>query len=95
MDTNYFDVVVYGSELTGLIAASLLGRRGLRVLLCGHDQIPAVFQAGPYTLAREPGVLPPPDSEPVARVMRELGHTQIVRRRAPQAPYWTRCWART
>ncbi len=85
LDTNYFDVVVYGSELTGLITASLLGRRGLRVLLCGHDQVPATFAAGPYTLAREPGTLPPPDSEPVARVLRELGHTQIIRRRAPQA----------
>jgi hypothetical protein len=85
VDTNYFDVVVYGSELTGLIAASLLGRRGLRVLLCGHDNLPATFQAGPYLLAREPGTLPPPDSEPVARVLRELGHAQIIRRRAPQA----------
>lgn len=85
MDTNYFDALVYGSDLTGIIAASLLGRRGLRVLLCGHDQVPATFQAGPYLLAREPGTLPPPDSEPVARVLRELGHTQIVRRRAPQA----------
>jgi phytoene dehydrogenase-like protein len=85
VDTNYFDVVVFGAELAGLISASLLGRRGLRVLLCGHDQLPATFQAGPYTLAREPGTLPPPDSEPVARVLRELGHTQIVRRRAPQA----------
>ena len=85
MDTNYFDVVVYGSELTGLIAASLLGRRGLRVLLCGHDQVPPTFQAGPYLLSREPGTLPPPDSEPVARILRELGHSQIVRRRAPLA----------
>jgi hypothetical protein len=85
VDTNYFDVVVYGPELTGLITAALLGRRGLRVLLCGHDRLPATLQAGPYTLAREPGILPPPDSEPVARVLRELGHTQIVRRRAPQA----------
>jgi phytoene dehydrogenase-like protein len=85
VDTNYFDVVVYGSELAGLIAASLLGRRGLRVLLCGHDSVPATFQAGPYTLARESGTLPPPDSEPVARVLRELGHAQIIRRRAQQA----------
>jgi hypothetical protein len=84
VDTNYFDVVVYGSELTGLIAASLLGRRGLRVLLCGHDVVPPTYAAGPYTLAREPGTLPPPDSEPVARILRELGHSQIVRRRAPQ-----------
>lgn len=85
MDTNYYDVVVYGADLAGLVAASLLGRRGLRVLLCGHDTAPATFQAGPYTLAREPGTLPPPDSEPVARVLRELGHTQIVRRRAALA----------
>lgn len=84
MDTNYFDVVVHGRELAGLISASLLGRRGLRVLLCGHDVVPTTFQAGPYTLAHEPGTLPPPDSEPVARVLRELGHAQIVRRRAPQ-----------
>ncbi|MBN2575558.1 MAG: hypothetical protein JXP73_13420 [Deltaproteobacteria bacterium] len=84
MDTNYFDVVVCGSELAGLIAASLLGRRGLRVLLCRHDGTPATFPAGPYTLAREPGSLPPPDSEPIARVLRELGHAQIIRRRAPQ-----------
>jgi hypothetical protein len=85
VDTNYFDVVVYGPELAGLIAASLLGRRGLRVLLCGHDSVAATFPAGPYTLARDPGTLPPPDSEPVARVLRELGHAQIIRRRAPQA----------
>ena len=85
VDTNYFDVVVCGTELAGLIAASLLGRRGLRVLLCGHDSLPATFQAGPYMLAREPGTIPPPDSEPVARVLRELGHAQIIRRRAAQA----------
>ena len=84
MDTNYYDVVVYGPELSGLIAATLLGRRGLRVLLAGHDMLPNTFQAGPYVLSRESGSLPPPDSEPVARILRELGMSQIVRRRAPQ-----------
>ena len=83
MDTNYFEVVVCGPDLAGLIAAALLSRRGQRVLLCGHDRQPATFQAGPYTLVREPGLLPPPDAEPVARVMRELGHAQVIRRRAP------------
>ncbi|HEX7597631.1 MAG TPA: hypothetical protein VF518_05415, partial [Polyangia bacterium] len=83
MDTNYFEVVVCGPDLTGLIAAALLSRRGKRVLLCGHDRQPATFAAGPFSLAREPGLLPPPDGEPVARVMRELGHNQVVRRRAP------------
>jgi phytoene dehydrogenase-like protein len=83
VDTNYFEVVVCGPDLAGLIAAALLSRRGQRILLCGHDRQPATFQAGPYTLAREPGFLPPPDAEPVARVMRELGHAQVIRRRAP------------
>ncbi len=83
VDTNYFEVVVCGPDLAGQIAAALLSRRGKRVLLCGHDRPPATFQAGPYTLAREPGLLPPPDTETVARVMRELGHSQLIRRRAP------------
>jgi hypothetical protein len=83
VDTNYFEIVVCGPDLAGLVAAALLSRRGMRVLLCGHDRIPQFFSAGPYSLAREPGLLPPPDSESVARVMRELGHTQVIRRRAP------------
>jgi hypothetical protein len=83
VDTNYFEVVICGPDLAGQIAAALLSRRGKRVLLCGHDRPPASFQAGPYTLAREPGTLPPPDTESVARVMRELGHNQLIRRRAP------------
>jgi hypothetical protein len=83
LDTSYFDVVVCGADLAGLVTAALLGRRGLRVLVCGLDRVPATFTAGCYTLAREPGLLPPPDSEPVARILRELNYVQIVRQRAP------------
>jgi phytoene dehydrogenase-like protein len=83
VDTNHFDVVVCGSELAGAIAGALLGRRGLRVLLCGLERAPATFSVGRYVLSREPGLLPPPDREPVARVLRELNYVQIVRRRAP------------
>jgi hypothetical protein len=83
LDSSYFDAVVCGSDLAGLAAAALLGRRGLRVLVCGHDQQPATFNAAGFTLAREPGHLPPPDTESVARVLRELNAAQIVRRRAP------------
>ena len=45
MDTNFYDVVVCGSELTGLVAAALLGRRGFRVLLIGHDADRGSFEA--------------------------------------------------
>jgi hypothetical protein len=83
LDTSYFDAVVCGADLAGLVTAALLGRRGLRVLVCGLDRVPATFTAGGYTLAREPGLLPPPDAESVARILRELNYVQIVRRRAP------------
>ncbi len=84
MDTNFYDVVVCGGDLPGVIAAALLGRRGLRVLLCGHDREPTTFQAGGYTLTTGPGLLPPPDSEAVTRILRELNYVQIIRQRAPQ-----------
>ena len=83
MDTNYYDVIVCGGELTGLIAAALLGRRGFRVLLVGHDADRPTFQAGGHTLPRGPALLPSLDSPPVARVLNELNCVQVVRRRAP------------
>jgi hypothetical protein len=83
LDSSYFDVVVCGSDLAGLVAAALLGRRGLRVLVCGFERMPATFTAGPHTLARDPGLLPPGDAESVTRILRELNFLQIVRRRAP------------
>ncbi len=83
MDTNFYDVVVCGSELAGLVAAALLGRRGFRVLLVGHDADRASFEAGGHVLAREPGLLPPLETTAVARVLQELNYVQILRRRAP------------
>jgi hypothetical protein len=83
MDTNYYDVIVCGGELTGLIAAALLGRRGFRVLLVGHDADRPTFEAAGHMLPRGPALLPPLDSPSVARVMSELNCVQIVRRRAP------------
>ena len=75
--------MVVGPDPAGGVAAALLGRRGPRVLLCGHDQPPPTFSAGPFTLLREPPLLPPPDAEPVARVYAELNCAPMLRRRAP------------
>jgi phytoene dehydrogenase-like protein len=83
MDTNFYDVIVCGSELSGLVAAALLARRGLRVLLLGHDADRPAFEAGGVTLSRAPALLPPLESQPVARVLTELNCVQIIRRRAP------------
>jgi hypothetical protein len=83
MRTNFYDAVVCGSDLAGLVTATLLGRRGLRVLLVGHDQAPQVIQAGPYQIPATPAALPPPDAEPVARVFTELNLVPVMRQRAP------------
>jgi len=83
MDTNFYDVVVCGGELTGLVAAALLGRRGFRVLLVAHDAERGSFEAGGLTLSRGPALLPPVDGAPLARVLNELNCVQVVRRRAP------------
>ena len=82
MDTNFYDVIVCGAELAGVVAAALLGRRGLRVLLLGHDLQRPSFEAGPFTLSRGPALLPSPDSPALGRVLKELGLAQMMRRRA-------------
>lgn len=84
---NHYDVVVCGPDPSGLVAAALLGRRGYRVLHVGLDAVPATFVAGTHRLASGPGVLPPLDGAPATRVLRELNHLAVVRRRAaPSQP---------
>jgi phytoene dehydrogenase-like protein len=83
VDTNFYDVVVCGGELTGLVTAALLGRRGFRVLVLGHDADRPSFEAAGHTLSRGPALLPPINSPAVARVLKELNCVQIMRRRAP------------
>ncbi|MDB4980377.1 MAG: phytoene dehydrogenase, partial [Myxococcales bacterium] len=83
MDTNYYDVVVCGSELTGLVTAALLGRRGFRVLLLGHDADQPSFEAAGHALSRAPALLPPVNAPGVARVLSDLNCVQVVKRRAP------------
>jgi phytoene dehydrogenase-like protein len=83
VDTNYYDVVVCGGELTGLVTAALLGRRGFRVLLIGGDADRTSFEAAGHVLSRGPALLPPIAAPPVARVLKELNCVQVVKRRAP------------
>ncbi len=83
MDTNFYDVIVCGSELAGLVSAALLARRGLRVLLLGHDTDRPSFDAGGMALSRAPALLPALESQPIARVLTELNSVQVIRRRAP------------
>jgi phytoene dehydrogenase-like protein len=83
MDTNFYDVIVCGAELSGLVAAALLARRGLRVLVLAQESDRPSFEAAGATLSRAPALLPPLDGQPIARVLTELNCVQVMRRRAP------------
>jgi phytoene dehydrogenase-like protein len=83
VDTNYYDVVVCGGELGGLVTAALLARRGFRTLLVDSDSERGTFEAAGHVLSRGPGLLPPLGTPTVARVLSDLNCLQIVRRRAP------------
>jgi len=81
MDTSFYDVVVCGPSLAGLVAASLLGRRGLRVLQVAYEGEPRLLDLGSVEVPSTPLLLPSLDSPAIARVLRDLSSSQLARRR--------------
>lgn len=78
---NYYDVIVIGTQLGPLLAAALLARRGFRVLVLAHDDLPWTYTWEGHRLQQEPFMLTGTDSPAIKRVLSELSLTQIFRRR--------------
>lgn len=78
---NFYDVIVIGTQLGPLLAAALLARRGFRVLVLAHDDLPWTYTWEDFRLQQEPFMLTASDSPAVRRVLSELSLTQIFRRR--------------
>ena len=79
---NFYDVIVIGTQLGPLLTAAMLVRRGFRVLVLGHDDLPWTYRWGEHRLQREPFTLAGSSSPAVRRVLAELSLSQIFRRRA-------------
>lgn len=78
----FYDVVVVGSRLSGLVAAALLAKRGFRVLWVGQDDLGATYELAGETLPRAPFSFVAAHSPIARRVFAELAITQAFRRQA-------------
>jgi phytoene dehydrogenase-like protein len=86
---NFYDVIVIGTQLGPLLTAALLARRGFRVLVIAHDDLPWVYTWEGHRLQREPFMFTAADTVAVRRVLSELSLTQMFRRRtAPNEPFY-------
>ncbi len=86
---NFYDVIVIGTQLGPLLTAALLARRGFRVLVIAHDDLPWTYTWEGHRLQREPFMFAAADTPAVRRVLSELSLTQMFRRRtAPHEPFF-------
>ncbi|MEZ4384323.1 MAG: hypothetical protein R3A79_23520 [Nannocystaceae bacterium] len=82
--SNFYDLIVLGSDLAGLAAAALVARRGKRVLVIPLAPVDGVDTGAPEPVVAEPAPIVYGESPPIRRVFDELGVWQQVRReRAP------------
>jgi len=82
MGPSYYDVVVLGTGTGALVSGALLARRGFRVLLLGHDDLPADHVHRGYRLPRSPFSVAGAEAPPARRILQELALTQVFRRRS-------------
>ncbi len=81
MKSRFYDVVVVGRGLGGLVAAALLARRDFSVLIVGGRERPAAYSLGEHQLYRRCFSLLGATSPALKRALSELAQTQLFRRR--------------
>ena len=80
MSSRYYDVVVLGTELAPLTCATLLAKRGFRVLVLGQDDPEPSYSVGQFTLPRRLFQCAFGQTPVSQRVFSELGLGPGVRR---------------
>jgi len=54
MSDSYYDIIVVGTELTGLISAAMLAKKGYRVLVVGHGNRANAYDFEGHSFIRRP-----------------------------------------
>jgi len=90
MSDSYYDVVVVGTELTGLISAALLAKRGYRVLVLGHGSQPNSFMHEGFKYVRRPWLFSGFEtSQPIKQVFADLSLSlEMHNRPKPLNPFY-------
>ena len=80
MSTSFYEVVVVGASVEALLCATLLSKRGFRVLLVGQGNHAPYYRVGPYTFPRVPMDDSACDSPIAHRILEELALQPLFRR---------------
>ncbi len=82
MIRSHYDVVVVGARLSSWVGAALLAKRGLRVLVLTHDELPATYEIAERSLPRAPFNFLPAASPIAQKTLSELALSTTFRRHA-------------
>ncbi|MFH1533284.1 MAG: NAD(P)-binding protein [Pseudomonadota bacterium] len=90
MSTSYYDIVVVGTDLSGLVFAAQAARAGYRTLVLGHEGRPGTYPIGEAKGLRELPLLYGFETSNLLRgVFRDLGLYHEMRNRPERAdPYF-------
>jgi phytoene dehydrogenase-like protein len=90
MSDSYYNVVVVGTELSGLIAAAILAKKNYRVLVLGYPGQENEYQVDGMRFVRRPSLFSGFDtSAPIKRVFAELSLSiEMQNRPKPLNPFY-------
>ncbi len=78
---HVYDAIVFGSQLSGVLTAATLAKRGLQVLLLDHDGLSSPYVHGDFSYPHAPFFLPAIEHVPALdSALSEIGITTQVKR---------------
>ena len=69
--SQHFDVAVVGTQLSGIIAAALIAKRGRRVVLVDHGEQTNSYRRNGFRLPLVPTLVPNLDDSPPAKIVHQ------------------------